>query len=103
MKGNYRTATAADYRYILLLLNEGEERGVLVRSLGHPEQQPYSLLSISKGPFGLSRDGITGFSNTGEPCCIRITETPLRNIELQRGSSDWFPPEQGGIILLVPQ
>ncbi len=100
---DYRTATATDHDYILDLIRKADAPAVLVRSLGHPERPPYPLQKISKGPFTLAFGGIFGFSKDGEPYCIRITDTPLHSIELRRDMGPWYPPEQGGVILLVPK
>lgn len=99
----HRTATSADYARILKLLMDGEEQGVLVRSLFRSDTAPYPLLSISRGPYAISEEGIEGFSLDGEPYAIRITDAPLHNVEMRRGQGDWMAPEMGGIILLITQ
>lgn len=103
MLDGYRTATKADYTYILRLLNDGDEQGVLVRSLFRSDTTPYPLLDISIGPYSLSLEGISGFSVEGEPHTIRITDTALHNVEMRRGEGDWMAPEMGSIILLIPK
>lgn len=101
MPDNYRTATSADYAYILRLLIDGDEQGVLVRSLFRSDVAPYPLHSISQAPYRLSQDGIEGLSLDGEPHTIRITDTPLHNVEMRRGQEDWIAPEMGSIVLLI--
>lgn len=104
MHNCYRIATKADYECIYRLLICGDEQGVLVRSLFRCEEAPYSLLSISRGPYSLSLDGISGFSIDGKFHTIRITDTDLHNVEMRReGSDDWVAPEFGSIILLIPK
>lgn len=103
MRNSYRTATSADYAYILRLLIDGDEQGVLVRSLFRSDTAPYPLLEISRGPYSLSPDGISGFSVEGESHTIRITDTNLHNVEMRRGQEDWIAPEMGSVILLIPQ
>ncbi len=102
MKGTHRKATCADYARIVRLLTDGD-RGVLVRSLVRCDQDPYPLLDISRGPFILTEHDIRGFSMDGKPHALRITDTELCNVELRRSSNDWFAPEMGGVILLIPQ
>lgn len=103
MLNGYRTATSADYAYVLRLLTDGDEQGVLVRSLYRCDVAPYPLLDISRGPYSLSVDGISGFSVEGEPYTIRITETDLHSVEMRRGDGEWMAPELGSVILLVPE
>lgn len=101
MHDNHRTATKADHAYILRLLTDGDE-GVLVRSLFRCDTAPYPLLSISRGPYRLSQEGISGFSVEGELHTIRITDSNLHNVEMRRGDGDWIAPEMGSVILLIP-
>jgi hypothetical protein len=101
VQDNHRTATKADYAFILWLLTDGDER-VLVRSLLRSDTAPYPLLDISKGPYRLSEEGISGFSVEGEPYTIRITDSNLHNVEMRRGDGDWIAPEMGSVILLIP-
>lgn len=103
MQDNHRTATRADYSYILRLLTDGDEQGVLVRSLFRSDTAPYPLLDISKGPYQLSQEGISGFSVDGESHTIRITDSNLHNVEMRRGEGDWIAPEMGSVILLIPK
>lgn len=103
MQNSYRTATSADYAFILRLLRDGDEQGVLVRSLLRSDVAPYSLLSISKPPYRLSPEGIEGLSSDREPYTIRITDTSVHNVEMRRGQGDWIAPEMGSVILLIPQ
>jgi len=102
MNDNYRTATKADHAYIVRLLADGN-RGVLVRSMFRSDQDPYPLLDITKGPFGITAEGITGFSLDGEVRTLRITETSLGHVEMRQGDGDWYAPELSGIVLLVPK
>lgn len=99
----YRQATSFDYAYIVRLLIDGDEKGVMVRSLFRSDMDPYPLLDISRGPFNVSEDGVEGFTKDGEFCVIRITDTLLHNVELKRGNNDWMAPEMGSVILLVPK
>jgi hypothetical protein len=99
---DYRTATNADYVRVLQLLVDGSE-SVLVRSLFRCNEAPYPLVSISRGPYALSQDGISGFSVDGEPCTIRITDSDLHNVEMRCGDDGWIAPEMGSVILLIPK
>lgn len=63
----------------------------------------YPLLEISKGPFRLSSEGLSGFSLEGEPCTIRITDATIHFVEMRRGEGSWIAPEMGSVILLVPE
>lgn len=103
VQDKHRTATSADYARILQLLMDGDEQGVLVRSLFRSDTAPYPLLDISKGPYRLSEEGISGFSVEGEPHTIRITDALLHNVEMRRGHGEWIAPEMGSIILLIAQ
>lgn len=102
MKG-YRTATHLDYAYVLRLLIDGDEQGVLVRSLFRSDKNPYQLLEISKGPYTLTADGLNGFSPEGEKCIVRISDNSLHNVELKRGDAEWMAPEMSSVILLIPE
>ena len=102
MKG-YRTATYLDYAYILRLLIDADEQGVLVRSLLRSDVEPYPLLEISNGDYSVPVDGLNGFSLEGEKCTIRIVDNPLHNVEIKRGNCDWTAPEMSSVILLVPE
>lgn len=102
MKG-YRTATHLDYAYVLRLLIDGDEQGVLVRSLFRSDKDPYPLLEISKGPYTLTADGLNGFSPEGEKCVVRISDNSLHNVELKRGGAEWMAPEMSSVILLIPE
>ncbi len=102
MKG-YRTATYLDYAYVLRLLIDGDEQGVLVRSLFRSDKTPYPLLEISKGPYKLTADGLNGFSPEGEKCIVRISDNSLHNVELKRGDAEWMAPEMSSVILLIPE
>ena len=101
MKDEYRTATSADYAYIVRLLTNGDQE-VLVRSV-NTVKEPYPLANITKGPFGTTTEGITGYSLEGEPCTLRITNTKLGYVEIRRGNGSWYAPEMDGIILRVPK
>jgi hypothetical protein len=101
MHDGYRTATPADYAYITRLLTDGHEQGVLVRSLFRSDKVPYPLLDISQGPFQVTEEGVEGFSLEGQLFTLRITSTPLHNVELRRGEDEWIAPEMGSIILLI--
>lgn len=101
LKG-YRVATPSDYQYILALLLCGSKGEVLVHSVNTVGVEPYRLTEISKGPYSLTSEGLSGFSLGGEKSVIRIVDNPLHNIELKRGDSEWFAPEMSSIVLLVP-
>ena len=102
MKG-YRTATHLDYAYILRLLIDGDEDGVLVCSLFRCNTEPYPLQEMSKGDYSVTEEGLNGFSHDGESCTIRITDSPVHNVELKRGNGEWIAPELSSIILLIPE
>ncbi len=85
------------------LLVDGDQKGVLVRSLLRSDEEPYPLLDISKGPYLVTAEGVEGFSKEGEWHTFRISETPLRNIELRRGEGEWVAPEMSGVIILIPE
>jgi hypothetical protein len=97
----YRTATHLDYACIVRLLTDGDTEGVLVRSLLRSDIEPYPLLEISKGPFGVTSEGITGYSPKGVPCTIRIADNSLQNVELKFVGNQWIAPEMGSVILLI--
>lgn len=101
MKG-YQTATDLNYAFILRMLINGDEQGVLVRSLLRSDTEPYPLLEISKGPYGLTSDGLHGYSLEGEKVTIRISDNSIHNIEMKRGDGEWTAPEMSSVILLLP-
>jgi hypothetical protein len=98
---DYRQATPLDYAYIVRLLIDGDEMGVLVRSLLRSDQPPYPLLDISRGPFRVTADGIEGYSLEGQLCCLKIMDNAMGNVALRRGDSDWLELEMGSVILLI--
>ena len=102
MKDNYITATSADYAFIARMLIDGDQ-GILVRSLFRSDQEPYPLLSICQGPFKVTSDGIEGLSLDGKPHTLRIADTDLCNVELRPEGGEWFSPELGGVVLILPQ
>jgi hypothetical protein len=101
MKNDHRTATPADYAFIVRMLIDGDQ-GILVRSLFRSDKAPYPLLSICQGPFQVTSDGIEGLSLDGKPHTLRIANTDLCNVELRPEGGEWFTPEMGGAILILP-
>lgn len=99
---DYRTATSADYPYILRQLVSKNAQGVLVRSLLRPEKELYPLLEISKGEYTLSPEGVAGFSMDGRKCTLRISPHELHYVELKYDEGEWVAPELSSVILLVP-
>jgi len=102
MRNGYRKATPADYAFIVRMLIAGDQR-VLVRSLVRSDKAPYPLISICQGPFRVTSDGIEGLSIDGRPHTLRIADTDLCKVELRPEGGEWFKPEMGGVILILPQ
>lgn len=99
---NLRTATPKDIHAICASLSAGE-KSVLVRSLLRPDQFPYPLADICTGPFYVDKEGLWGNSLKGIVQTLRVQEEPPHYVLLRDEGKDWYGPEMGSVILLVPK
>jgi hypothetical protein len=100
MKG-YKKVSGADLPRVAQFLIAGDRDAVLVRSLYRADIAPYPLLDISRGPYVYASGVLMGFSKSGVPTSVRISDSDLQHVELCEGSGEWFAPEMGGVILLL--
>ena len=88
---DYKPVLHEDYEIVIAALTSGKRERVLVRMLNHRPEEAFPLLDVAKGPFVLSKEGITGFSLQGEFYIVRINDNGY--VEMRCGDQGWRTPD----------
>lgn len=98
----YRTAECTDYNTLVDLLEKSDPSSVLMKSLSGSEMGPQPLLDFVKGPFTVSKKGIS-CSFMGGPYHLYITPNEHHYLEIRQDGGDWQSPPSGCVILLIQE